>query len=188
MKKYEMKICSCGRIHMIKEEKIQNAEGKNKELLLICGGCGKATVMGADIEPDWFEPDQDVYSRYTRDFSHNKDAVITTSSFFQTEEQKGIEEILYSQGIKVPMMTGQYATDYYNGIFSDRWYPDFYKIQRKDVTVQEIMRFIDEYYHDRKTVNMSRFINETPEEILDELSNYWIEGFDWKGTKWEKTA
>lgn len=83
------------------------------------------------------------------------------------------------------MKTGQYATDFFNGRFSDRWYPDFYKIQRKDITVKEIMDFIDEYIHDRTTVNMDRFINETPDDILEELSGYWIEGLNWSGTKYE---
>lgn len=84
------------------------------------------------------------------------------------------------------MKTGQYATDYFNGRFSDRWYPDFYKIQRKDITVKEIMEFIDEYNKNRTTVNMNRFINETSDDILDELSKYMIDGLDWKGTKFEK--
>ena len=48
------------------------------------------------------------------------------------------------------------------------------------------MDFIDEYIHDRTTVNMNRFINETPDDVLDELSNYLIDGLDWKGTKFEK--
>ena len=84
------------------------------------------------------------------------------------------------------MKTGQYATDYFNGRFSDRWYPDFYKIQRTDITVKEIMDFIDEYNHNRTTVNMDRFINETPDDRLAELSTYSIDGLDWKGTKFEK--
>lgn len=83
------------------------------------------------------------------------------------------------------MMTGQYATDYFNGRFSDRWYPDFYKIQRKDITVKEIMKFIDEYKHDRTTVNMDWFIKQTPEDMLFEISCYMIDGFDWSGTKFE---
>ena len=84
------------------------------------------------------------------------------------------------------MKTGQYATDYFNGRFSDRWYTDFYKIQRTDITVKEIMDFIDEYNYNRTTVNMDRFINETPDDILAELSTYFIDGLDWKGTKFEK--
>ena len=155
----------------------------NKNLLLICAGCGSATLIGADIEPDWDEPDKDCYMMYASDFSNYQDVSIHASDFDKTANSKGIEEIYYSHGLKVPMMTGQYATDYFNGRFSDRWYPDFY--QRKDITVEEIMQFIDEYRHDRTTVNMNQFIQQTPEDMLTEISCYIIDSFDWSGTKFE---
>ena len=47
------------------------------------------------------------------------------------------------------------------------------------------MDFINEYTHDRTTVNMDRFIRETPEDMLEEISHHSIEGFNGKGTKWE---
>ena len=180
-----MRICKCGRIHMVDEDKLENALENNKNLLLICGGCGTATLIGADIEPDWDEPNNDCYMMYSCEFSSYKDKSITASDFESTEHYKGIEEIIYSHGIKVPMMTGMYATDYANGRFSDRWYPAFYKIQRSGITVKEIMDFIDKYTNDRTTVNMNRFISETPEDMLEEISHYMIDGFNWKGTKWE---
>ena len=185
-KKYDMRICKCGRIHMIEGEKLERALEKDKNILLICAGCGAATVVGADIEPDWNDPEKECYMMYSGDFSAYDDKEISVSDFTSTENHKGIETIIYSHGIKVPMKTGQYATDYFNGQFSDCWYPDFYKIQRNDVTVEEIMNFINEYKHDRRTVNMQRFINETPDDMLEEISNYMIEGLNWKGTKWEK--
>lgn len=185
-RKYDMRICKCGRIHMVADEKLDKALENNKNLLLICAGCGNAILIGADIEPDWIEPEKTCYMMYSFEYSKYKDSEINPSSFESTEKHKGIEAIIYSHGYEVPMMTGMYATDYFNGKFSDRWYPDFYKIQRNDVTVKEIMEFIDEYTHDRTTVNMARFISETPDEILEELSNYSIKGFNFKGTKWEK--
>ena len=54
MRKYDMRICKCGRIHMIEMDKLDEALHNNKNLLLICAGCGKATNIGADIEPDFF--------------------------------------------------------------------------------------------------------------------------------------
>lgn len=185
MNKYDMRICKCGRIHMIPNEKIEKALEKNKNLLLICAGCGAATLIGADIEPDWFELDKDCYMMYSMEFSSYESKSILVTDFETTDGSKGIEEIVYSHGIKVPMMTGQYATDYFNGKFSDRWYPDFYKIERRDITVEEIMKFIADYRRDRRTVNMERFIRETQEDMLEEISHYWIEGLNWKGTKWE---
>lgn len=185
-RKYDIRICKCGRIHAIPNEKIEKALEADKNFLLICAACGNATLIGADISPDLVDPSKDCYEMYSGDFSLYEDKVINTDAFKGNEKEKAIEEIFYSHGIKVPMKTGQYATDYFNGIFSDRWYPDFYKIQRTDITVNEIMDFIDEYIHDRTTVNMNRFINETPDDILDELSNYLIDGLNWKGTKFEK--
>ena len=184
-RKYDMIICKCGRIHMLDNNKLNKALENNKNILFVCAGCGSATLIGANIEPDWNDPSKDCYMMYSGDFSDHEDKSITAADFESTEEQKGIEEIIYSHGLKVPMMTGQYATDYFNGIFSDRWYPDFYKIQRSDITVNEIMDFIDEYDHDRTTVNMDRFIHETPEDMLEEISHYSIDGLDFKGTKWE---
>lgn len=186
MSKYDMRICSCGRIHMVNMEKVSRVCEANKNLLLICAGCGRATLIGADVEPDWENLDKDCYSMYARDFAKYDDRIINSHAFEETEGEKAIDEIIYSHGYKVPMATGQYATDYFGGRFSDRWYPDFYKIQRNDITVPEIMKFIDEYSHDRTTVNMKRFISQTPEDVLEEISHYWIEGLDWTGTKWER--
>lgn len=185
MRKHEIKICKCGRIHAIKNEKLNTVFKENKNLLLICGGCGLASLIGADTEPDYIHPEKEVYMMYTSDFS-TTDEIIDVSSFESDDHKKGIYEIFYSQGYKVPMMTGMYATDYFCGHFSDRWYPDFYHIQRKDITVKEIMEFIEKYNHDRTTVNMQRFINETPNEILEDVSCYLIDGFNWKDTIYEK--
>ena len=185
-RKYDIRICKCGRIHAIPNERIEKALDADKNFLLICAACGNATLIGANISLDWDDPSKDCYEMYSADFSSYEDKVINTDTFKKNEKEKAVEEIFYSHGIKAPMKTGQYATDYFNGRFSDRWYPDFYKIQRTDITVKEIMDFIDEYTHDRTTVNMNRFINETPDDVLDELSNYLIDGLDWKGTKFEK--
>lgn len=185
MQKYHMMVCKCGRIHMIDNKKIDNALENNKNLLLICGGCGKALLIGADLEPNLFDPGESCYMMYSSEFSSYENKSITSTDFETTEDYKGIEEIIYSHGIRVPMMTGMYATDYLYGMFADRWYPDFYKIQREDVTVKEIIEFINEYNRNRTTVDMKRFINETKEEFLEVISNYSIEGLNWKGTKWE---
>lgn len=47
-------------------------------------------------------------------------------------------------------------------------------------------KFNDEYNRDRSTVNMRRFINETPDDVLKELANYAIDGLDFAGTKYER--
>lgn len=45
-RKYDMRICKCGRIHMVPNEKIEKALKNNRNLLLICAGCGTATLIG----------------------------------------------------------------------------------------------------------------------------------------------
>lgn len=127
MSKYDMRICKCGRIHMVLKEKIKNAVENNKNLLLICGGCGSIEVIGADVQPDWVEPDKNCYMMYTTDFSPYKDAIISISDFDPTNRHKGIDEIIYSHGLKVPMKTGEYATSYSGGWFADMICPDFWK-------------------------------------------------------------
>ena len=94
-KKYDMRICKCGRIHMIDEDKLEKALENNKNLLLICGGCGTATLIGADIEPDLNEPNKKCYMMYSGDLSPYEDKSITTTDFESTEHHKGIEEIIY---------------------------------------------------------------------------------------------
>lgn len=115
-----------------------------------------------------------------RDFTYNDSESINKDNIDQ------YSEVYYDKGYKVMMNSGMYATDYENGRFSDRWYPEFYKIQRSDVTVDEIMEFIEKYHKDRSTVNMNQLISSIPEDVLEELSNYWIEGLDWTGTKYQK--
>lgn len=184
-KKYNIRICKCGRIHAIPNEKINKCLKDNKDFLLICAGCGAANIIGADIEPDIENPGKDIYVIYCSDFSPYDSRTITEDIFKGNDKEKPIGEILYDRGYMVPMKTGMSATDYYNGVFSDRWYPKFIEFDTKDATLEEIMQLIDSYKTDRKTVCMDRFIKQVPDSILRELSRYAIDGLDWKGTKYE---
>ena len=185
-RKYDIRICKCGRIHAIQNERIKKALNADKNFLLICASCGNAILIGADISHAWGDPSKVCYEMYSGDFSPYEDKVITADIFKKNEKEKTVEEILYSHGIKVPMKTGRCATDYFNGIFYDNSSPRSYQIQITDLTVKEITDVTNEYtQHARTTVNMRRLINETPDDVLDELSNYLIDGLDWKGTKFE---
>lgn len=117
---YDVRTCKCGRIHMIPKEKINKVLEKDKNLLVICAGCGAITIIGANIENDWDEPDKTCYMMYSAEFSPYGNKSIFVSDFETTENEKGIEEIFYSHGIKVPMMTGYCATNYFDGNFYDR--------------------------------------------------------------------
>ena len=88
-RKYDMIICKCGRIHMLDNNKLNKALENNKNILLVCAGCGSATLIGANIEPDWNDPSEDCYMMYSGDFSDHEDKSITAADFESTEEQKG---------------------------------------------------------------------------------------------------
>lgn len=182
--KYEIRVCNCGRIHAFPHEKIENAIYNNKELLLICSGCGASTVIGADYRPDGAygsnEPCYDMYS-------FTLDKTCSIKSDFKTPDGHEISEILFDEGIKVPMMSGEYAGLYTPGAgFSDIWFPDLYKIEAPGTTMKDVAEFIAKYRKDRKTVNMNRLINENNNpEILKAISSRLIEGLDWTDTEYE---
>ena len=184
---YNMIICDCGRIHMIESERISKALDNNKDLLAICANCGNGFILGGDRDYDWIDgdPESTIYMMYNKPLSTDKDVIIEADDFKTTKECKGIEEILYTHGVKVPMISGEYADKYFDGIFFDSSC-NYDKIYEKDITIKEIINFIDESKTKRQKVDMDRFINETPEDMLDEISNYYIDGFDWSGTKYQK--
>lgn len=179
-KKYDIRFCKCGRIHAIDNAVLDKALKNNKNLLLICGGCGAATLIGADV-------DAEGYMMYSADFSPYENTSIIPADFENSDTRKGIEEIFYSLGYKVPMMTEEYATMCFSGYFVDTTCPDFSEIQKTNITTEEIMNFIDEHNRNKIAVNMSRFIRETPDDVLEAVSSYLMRGFDWVGTKYEKS-
>lgn len=161
--KYVLSICSCGRIHMIPEYKIDEAISKSKELLVICGGCGRAVKHGADVVPDLDNPDEDCYEMYSRE---ERDLDIKVMGNFA--------EIMVDGGLKVPMNTGEFANCYDGRRFYDMVYPDYYKFEK--------------WTKDRTTVNIDRFVNMYKDvdngDMLRELSHYCIDGLDLKGTEY----
>lgn len=182
--KYEVRVCNCGRIHVFSHEKIENAIYNNKELLLICGGCGSGTIIGADyLQEGAYGSDEPCYDMYS--FTLDKTCSITSD--FKVPDGHEISEIFIDKGIKVPMMTGEYAGQYTHFVgFSDIWFPDLYKIEAPDTTMKDVAEFIAKYRKDRKTVNMNRLINENNNpEILKAISSRLIEGLDWTDTKYD---
>lgn len=194
--KYQIRVCSCGTIHFIPEDKIDKALEENKNLLWLCGNCGQGTIIGGDEEPNDFDDSPDapdtIYSMYSVDFNPNgmhEFIEIQPSSFEQREGDKGLSEIFYSRGIKVPMKTG-YNARYYNHAnryFMDTWAPDWYKIERKDITLPAIVEFIEDYRKECREISMPLFIRQTDEKYLKLLaSNINFTEFNWTGTKYEE--
>lgn len=104
--KYEVRVCICGRIHVFSHEKIENAIYNDKELLLICGGCGSGTIIGADYRPNGaYGLDEPCYDMY----SFTLDKTYSITSDFKTPDGHEISEIFFDEGIKVPMS----ACDHY---------------------------------------------------------------------------
>lgn len=193
--KYEIRICKCGTIHFIPEEKIDKALEEDKELLWICGSCGQGTRIGGDREPNIYDEGPDapewIFNMYSIDFNPNtihETLSISAEDFTTTDKRKGFSEIFYSTGIKVPMMSGMNAKQHNgaNRYFLDIWWPDWYKIEGSDMTKEDILEFISKYKEDCKKVNMGAFIRQTPEEFLQILARTWMDEFDWTGTPYEK--
>lgn len=185
MRQYDLRICHCGHIHMIPYDKIEDALSQDKNLLLICADCGAATLIGGDEEWDEYNPGEKCYMMYSSQFSPYKSRSITKNTFKGDGINKGIFEIYYSHGIKVPMMNGFYATSYQNGIFRDgRLIANIYEIDRSDVTAEEVQKFIKDSRKEYSTVDMKRLLRENDDETLRYLSRFYIEAFDWSGTKY----
>lgn len=185
----EVRICSCGRIHFVDNDIIHAALEENKIILFICGGCGRATGIGADREPDWIEgTDREIFNMYSYD-AGDKDFVIDPFSFKDTERTKGIYRIIYSKGKQVRMETGMNANSFFCDKFLDNWFPDFYKIERSDITVPEIMEFIETWRKERATVMMHSLLRDLTEEEASLLARcYYAKNLDWTGTKYEHLA
>ena len=186
---YEVKFCSCGHIHVFPWSIVEKAVETNENLLLICADCGKATVIGADTLDGGYYGNEEgkiCYEMYSHDFSPYEDKIITKNFFRKHKTHKALNRIYYSHGIKVPMMTGEYANSFFCGTFYDSREPDWYKIDHTgDLSRKEIMDFITEHRINKCKVNMERFIRDNPEDKIRAISHYVIEGLNWKGTKFE---
>lgn len=95
-RKYDIRICKCGRIHAIPNERIKNALNADKNFLLICAACGNATLIGADISPDWDDPTKDFFEASAeqnkiREKYYTLDRKIPTYIVAREELKSGIE-------------------------------------------------------------------------------------------------
>ena len=185
-RKYNMRICRCGHIHMVPEVKIDKAIENNKVLMVVCRNCGSVSYIGADEGYDEFEHKK-IYNMFSYE-GKNKTFSIGQECFITDGESGGrpINEILFSVGLKVPMMSGEFAAQYFCDTFYDNWYPNFDKLMKPDITTSEIQEFVDTFHKERSTVNMEQFIRDTPDEYLREISGYLVRAFNWKGTKYER--
>lgn len=189
MSKYgDMQICSCGSIHLIPEDKLSSLLGEDKDLLLICANCGNAILIGADKCPNYDNPNDTDYYMYHKSFTCNDKEWITKKIFNPTiPNEKPVGKILYEKGIRVPMMTGNYANFYFSGKFYD--YSPISEYDMESLlsnSKKEIIKNMKDLEIRKSTVNMNRLCKENTNEELDYISKFLIESLKWKGTIYEK--
>lgn len=191
--KKDFKICSCGKIHLISEEYLEETYESNTSYIFICADCGDMWEIGGNkilVSSPSSKTPKYIYNVYLYNIREslkgNVPFIISKESFENRNNRKPISKIVYNMGIRVPMKNGFYATHYSHGQFADTRY-DFHigDIERSDVTAEEVLEHIRKNREDSTTVNMERFIRETDESDLKEISKYLIDAFDWTGTKYK---
>ena len=170
MKKFDIHVCTCGRIHAIPIETVRtnvlDNGPDNKDIALVCDNCKKIVIIGAtygynlecefddcDIEPE------DTYDNYS--YEH-----MLSADYLDTIEFDKPTVIIHSEGITVPMMNGFAANSY------DR-FGGFYNC------TSQVLNTLSHI------VNMPQFVNENSDDVLESISSYMIEGLDWTGTKFD---
>lgn len=181
--KYDIRICKCGRIHTIPYEKIDKALNDNKNIILACMNCGALSIIGGDYIED-FDNDLCGYEMYTNSVA--EDVYCVNESLFKAGDRKALQEIFFSKGYPVPMLTGEYADVFINGEFCDT--SSFNNINglSRIYNIDILMDAVKTRNEHAKQVNMNYFISITPDDVLEELSGYYISGLDWKDTKYYK--
>lgn len=183
MKKFDVRVCNCGRIHLVPWNMIENAIHDQKDFLLVCGNCGAITAIGAEYRSDGaYGLDGPCYDMYSYDISKPYSITPDTNG-------KNIAEIFFDRGIGIPMCSGEYATRYdaLSGFIDDTyWYsPELY---RDSISAQAMRALLNKRNTDRTTVDMDRLIYENNEETLKAILDRSIKGLDWAGTPYDKCS
>ena len=165
-------ICRCGRIHRVLSEDVEKVAGKRKKILLVCTHCNGQYILDAQKTEDG-------------NFLYKSSRLPLTppNQRKMSDTARYYAEVKYSRGYRVPMESGYYAT-WYNGSYFQtdktysldliKWYMSCYNYT------------LDEAYEKLKKdsciVDMCKFLNETPKDVLEDISKYNIKAFDWTGT------
>lgn len=187
----EVRICKCGCIHFIDNDVISNAINNDKNILFICGQCGKAIIIGADRVPNWYKEKEDdpdeCFDMYSYEACRGKEMLILdANSFSGKSDYKPIDKVIYDNGHVVFMETGYRATYFsYNTGFEDMSYPDFIYHLDNMASASLIMNEINEYNKKRRTVRMRSIIDSLTDSENELLAKSRIKGLDYTGTKWE---
>ena len=168
-------ICGCGSIHFIKSEDFDHAIENDKELVLICNGCGSVTCIGADREV-W--GGKEMFNLYS--FRFDKGFEITKEFFDKGFKGKPVDKVIYSEGYKPMMLTGYPATSYRDGLFFNDYAIEQYKLERPGLDQQIMLHMIRKHEKESGIVNMNSIKKELTKEQIKTLAGYYIEGLNWE--------
>lgn len=137
MNKYQARIFQNGRIALFEGRDYGDAIEQGKEILVFCGGWsgGYARAFGAEKVPDYYNVNNgnDCFDCYAYDV---KDKIFTA------EQLTKFYRAIVTDGVKVYMKTGEPATSFFGGNFSD-W----------DTKLEDYMR----RFYANKTVTKEQF-------------------------------
>lgn len=176
MKKYLVKVCECGHIHLINKKDLCKAIKNDAEILLICGSCGTTSLIGAeaDIEVNPNKTIHPSYTMYVMDNAINADSVDLAKTInLKSITQKDVCNIIYSKGIEVPMRTGGTARHYTGKNFMDTDYPQFFE---DSLTEEMVCKFIKDWEVRRMKVDIYKLLDNLNEEQLEAITNAKVEG------------
>lgn len=166
---FDTYIYKCGKIHAIRKdffkETIYSNGSNNIDIALICGNCGVIKVIDADYSINVYDESNTKYIYYNYCYNTDIKNMTEVSSNAFSKHTK----IIYDKGYRVPMMNGEYVDFYSNSEFEDTTYPNFTKLEKIDIIADNVRNFIAKYHKNRRIVNMKRFIDGTPDEVLDSL-------------------
>lgn len=191
MKKLEVSICNCGRIHFYSSELLDKLLEEEKELVLVCSRCGHTMHIGADIESAMFfdeeaDPEDIAYNMYSYSLENEEfDASNFDKEAMKMEGKRTIGKIIIDEGVGVKMDTG-YMADYFgaNG-FVD--YGSKFDRRKKYASLEELESDLDDYDKQRHQVCMKYLLRKLTDEQAEILSCSLIKNLDWSGTKWENS-
>ena len=169
--KYEVSICDCGRIHMIPKDRLTKSFKEDKALLLICANCGRGTIFEADEIT--LSNEEKGYMILKREYSPYDDSNINVDDL----QEGKIKEILYNHGVKVPVMTGEYAVRYINGVFTSDWGLSGDSLSQTLDSLSRSSRmksaklrsYIDNMIDRSCRVDVSRLVKSVPEDMVRDV-------------------
>lgn len=160
MAKYDVWFCSCGRIHLMNNDKYDwlADDFENRTIIRVCQNCGLTRKTWLD-EESYFDGELD------------KPSFIICGTDLKEKEfiGDGNTQFIFSSGIPVPLESGAMAT--YCGRAGD-WFDDAGKCK---VWTERLINNVKHQYKD------------DAKDVLDSISGY-VSGIDWSGTPYSHEA